>query len=834
MKVVVSIGGSVLAPDLEPERVRAYADVIESLAAERHRLGVVVGGGVVARDYITTARELGANEIQLDQLGIGVTRLNARLLIAALGDQAAPTPPETYEDAGAAFHRGDIPVMGGVAAAQTTDAVSAAVAEYVNADLLVYATSVPGVFSADPNEDPDATRYDSLTPSELVDIIADIGMSAGSNAPVDLLAAKIIERAGLPTIVLDGTDPQRVAAAIRDDEHEGTEIVPPGEKNASVDTDGGTDPDDTTASDERAGSDGSGSGTDPDDAESETAAADAVAESTADDPLDPALYDPYNVGRGGDRAFWVDAVADAIEATDPTDPIIIKGGVSPSGVPHIGHFNEILRSYFVAEVLRERGHEVRQVFTTDDRDPLRKIPRTLADLEWNVVNFGHDQVDSGAVGSSLGQPYTDIDDPFGCCDSYGQHFTNLLVDSANSLDVPIEFISNTDLYEEGVFEDVTRALLADRDHAREVIAKYQATVDDEYVPFTPQCSECGKLTGRVVDVDLEEGTVEYVCEDREAGDRTIDGCGHEGTATFREGKLPWRFEWPAQWTILGVDFEPFGKDHAEGSWPSGTDIALNVLDTTPPVPMVYEWFTLDGEALASSSGEIVTVDEVLELIEPEVLRYFFVKNPRKQRDFSVETLDQLVDEFDRFERIYFGEAEPADEDERELVERAYPLLVDEIDENRVRIPFTFAAVLGMTDDPKLREQMARREGHIPPDAVPSAVNDALDRVEKARAWAERTDNEYNYRLAEDLPDVDFDPATGDALDELADFIEDGHDPGEIQGEIYETAKRHDIDVGDFFAAGYRLFLDTDQGPRLGPFLAALDEEFVLQRLRREG
>jgi uridylate kinase len=226
MKIVVSIGGSVLAPDLEPERVRAYADVVQSLAEEGHQLGIVVGGGTVAREYITSARELGANEIQLDHLGIGVTRLNAQLLIAALGDRAAPTPPETYEEAGAAFHRGDIPVMGGVVAAQTTDAVSAALAEYVNADLLVYATSVPGVYSDDPNENPDATRHAELSPGELVDVIADIEMAAGSNAPVDLLAAKVIQRAGLRAIVLDGTDPQRVADAIRTDTHEGTEIVP--------------------------------------------------------------------------------------------------------------------------------------------------------------------------------------------------------------------------------------------------------------------------------------------------------------------------------------------------------------------------------------------------------------------------------------------------------------------------------------------------------------------------------------------------------------------------------------------------------------------------------
>ncbi|MFC6863805.1 lysine--tRNA ligase [Halomicroarcula sp. GCM10025817] len=542
--------------------------------------------------------------------------------------------------------------------------------------------------------------------------------------------------------------------------------------------------------------------------------------------------DPYEVGRGGRRAFWADSVADAVEARDSEDPIVVKGGVSPSGVPHIGHFNEIMRGYFVAEALRDRGHEVRQVFTADDKDRLRKVPRQLADLEWNVVGLG--EVDAGALGRNLGKPYTDIPDPFGCCDSYGAHFTNLLKKSAELVGVDVEFVSNTQLYADGEFEAVTRRVLERADRARDVLADYQNKVDEEYVPFVPQCEACGKLTEGVTDVDLEVGEVHYVCTDVEAGDQTIEGCGHEGAASLRDGKLPWRFEWPAQWEILGVDFEPFGKDHAEGSWPSGEDIAENVLDIQPPVPMVYEWFTLDGEPLSSSSGNVVTVDEVLDLLEPEVFKYFFVKTPRKQRDFSVEHVDQLVDEFDAFERVYFGEVDPHEDDERELAERAYPMVVDDPREERVRIPYTFAAVLGMTDDPDMREDIARKEGHIPDDAPEWAVEGALARVERARNWARRTGNEFDYELKRTaMPDADFDAATEAALDELADFVAEGHDGEEIQGEIYETAKRHDIDIGEFFAAGYRLLFDDTQGPQLGPFIAKLDREFVVARLRRE-
>jgi lysyl-tRNA synthetase class 1 len=588
--------------------------------------------------------------------------------------------------------------------------------------------------------------------------------------------------------------------------------------------------------------------------------------------------EPYAVGGGGPddgdhhHAFWADAVAEEVLARDPDDPIVVKGGVSPSGIPHLGNLNEVMRGYYVAEALRRRDRTVRQVFTADDRDPLRKLPRKLANLDGEVVGLG--EVDAGALGRNLGKPYTDVPDPFGCCDSYGDHFSTLVADAADRLGVPIEVVSNTDLYEDGTFEDVTRELLANGDRAREVLGEYQDKVDGDYVPFNPICANCGKVTETVTAVDADAGTVEYRCTDMEAGGETIEGCGHEGTATLRAGKLPWRFEWPAQWRVLGVDFEPFGKDHAEGSWPSGEDVARRVLGDEPPVPMVYEWFTLDGEPFSSSEGNVVLAGEVLDLVEPEVLRYFFAKDPRRGRDFSIENLDALVGEFDRVERAHYGE--PDADDRTAFAERAYPDVVrptvaamldagdgalavpgddepwsrpvvdaderadldDLIDagfDRRLRLPYTFAAVLGMTEDPDIRTDIARKEGHLPDDAPDWARQFALSRVGRARSWARRTGNEFDYDLKRaELPDVEFDAATGRALDELADVVAEGADGETIQGEFYEAAKRNDVDVGEFFAAGYRLFFDDEEGPQLGTFLGKLDREFVVRRLRREG
>jgi len=569
-------------------------------------------------------------------------------------------------------------------------------------------------------------------------------------------------------------------------------------------------------------------------------------------------------GEDTHRAFWAETVADSVEATDPEEPIVVKGGISPSGVPHLGNVNEITRGYFVAEALRERGYAVRQVFTTDDRDPLRSLPRTLATLDGELVDLG--EVDAGALGRNLGAPYTDIPDPFGCCDSYGDHFSSLIADSAARLGIPIEVVSTTDLYESGRMDDVVSRVLDRQDRVREVLGPHMEKVDDDYVPFNPICAECGVITETVTDVDIEAGTVTYRCTDIEAGGRTIEGCGHEGTATFREGKLPWRLEWPAQWQVLGVDFEPFGKDHAEGSWPSGSDLAEAVLDVDPPVPMVYEWFTLDGQPFSSSEGHVVMVHDVLELIEPEVLRSFFAKDPGRGRDFSIERLDLLVDEFDRVERLFYDE-ETAGEDEGARATAAYPPTIrptvaetfadelgnDPIDAltdpddrerfgelidrfgDRSRIPYTFAAVLGMFDDPDQKMVTAAKQGHLPQDAPTWAQGLSLRRISLASSWARRTDNEFNYELERaEMPDVAFDPATERALDDLADFVAEGHGGEAIQGEIFETAKRHDVDVGEFFTAGYRLLFDESEGPKLGPFLAKLDREFVVGRLRREG
>jgi len=223
MIFVYSLGGSILA-GRDAKSLQEYADALKQLAAE-HQIFVVVGGGKIAREYIEKARALGASEMFCDTIGIGATKLNSALLVAALGDSAPQEIPESYAQAARLAQPGKIVVMGGVAVGQTTDAVAALLAEYVHADKIIIATSVDGVYTADPEKDPAAKKLAVITPRALVRLAMETEMKAGSRSPVDPLAAKIIERSSIPTAIVLGSEIENLRKGALGG-HTGTEIRP--------------------------------------------------------------------------------------------------------------------------------------------------------------------------------------------------------------------------------------------------------------------------------------------------------------------------------------------------------------------------------------------------------------------------------------------------------------------------------------------------------------------------------------------------------------------------------------------------------------------------------
>jgi uridylate kinase len=221
--IVISLGGSILIPSLEKNRISSYVPVLKVIA-EHHRLFVVVGGGGAARDYIIAARNLGVDEGTSDEIGILVTRLNATLLIAALGDAAYPKVAESHSEAKKFAESHKIVVMGGITPGQTTDAVAAVLAERVRASVFINATSVNGIYDKDPNKHPGAKRFETLTPQQLLVVVSQIGLGAGSNNVLDIIAARIVERSHIPLVVLDGREPDNLSNAIFNGKFTGTVV----------------------------------------------------------------------------------------------------------------------------------------------------------------------------------------------------------------------------------------------------------------------------------------------------------------------------------------------------------------------------------------------------------------------------------------------------------------------------------------------------------------------------------------------------------------------------------------------------------------------------------
>lgn len=197
--IALSVGGSILD---DTGYIRKLASVLKKIS-KKNKLYIVAGGGKIARKYIDDCRKFGANESFLDDVGIDATRLNAKVLIAALGN-AYPKPAKDFDEAIIAGKSFPVVVMGGTHPGHTTDAVTAMLAERTNANKLIIATNVDYVYTADPKKYRDAEILKKLTADRLIEITSNTSSSAGSKSVIDPLGAKIIARSKIKTCVVNG------------------------------------------------------------------------------------------------------------------------------------------------------------------------------------------------------------------------------------------------------------------------------------------------------------------------------------------------------------------------------------------------------------------------------------------------------------------------------------------------------------------------------------------------------------------------------------------------------------------------------------------------------
>ena len=474
---------------------------------------------------------------------------------------------------------------------------------------------------------------------------------------------------------------------------------------------------------------------------------------------------------------WARRVADGLGE----GPHVVVTGISPSG--HIHNLREVLVAEAVANALRARGEPVRFVFHADTIDPLRKVapgvPESFREF------FGH----------SLSR----VPDPEGCHASYAEHFLVPFEEALHEMGVEIEVLRSHELYESGVYTDVTREAIEHTDELRDILQEASGRqMPGHWSPYLPRRTS-GLLTGaRVLEHLPEEHCVVFVDED-----------GFEETADYSkgEGKLGWRVELAARWKALGATFEPFGKDHTSrgGSTDTADRMSREVFHYPVPGRFEYEWNYIKGKgAMSSSAGIVLMPDEMLRIMPPNALRRMFLgRDPARALEMDPgEGFPRFMDEFN------------AEHGGIDVPFNHLALVAQTVGEN----VDAAAAMLergGYDDAARDRERLARDLSYArnwARDWAPDSMRVGLLDPEESREVAAGLDEEQREYLA------DISAKLGPEMDG------DG-----VQDLLYSTAVGRGLKPKRAFAAVYKVLLGKTSGPKAGPFVASLPPEEVRRR-----
>jgi lysyl-tRNA synthetase class 1 len=333
---------------------------------------------------------------------------------------------------------------------------------------------------------------------------------------------------------------------------------------------------------------------------------------------------------------WADLAAKrSLAANKDAEVYTCAAGITPSGVVHVGNFREIITVDLVVRALRDRGVEVRFIYSWDDFDVFRKVPKGMPQPEMLTEN--------------LRRSIAAVPDPYGEHDSYATHNIETLESSLAPLAIDPEFIRQSKRYQAGDYAEGMKKALEHTDTIRKILDAHRKTpLAESWLPLSGFCSKCGRDE---IDLNWEAGyEVDVHCR----------SCDHDETVDLREGgqlKLPWRVDWPMRWAEEGVLFEPGGKDHssAGGSYDTGCEIAKQVYDWEAPQYVAYDFIGTKGTGgkISSSAGGVITVATCLEVYQPELLRWIFASY-RPNTEFSISfDLDviKIYEDYDRAIRL---------------------------------------------------------------------------------------------------------------------------------------------------------------------------------------
>ncbi|OYW50038.1 MAG: lysine--tRNA ligase [Novosphingobium sp. 28-62-57] len=517
------------------------------------------------------------------------------------------------------------------------------------------------------------------------------------------------------------------------------------------------------------------------------------------------------------------------DASGELVPVLFETGYGPSGLPHIGTFQEVLRTTLVRrayEVLTG-GHPTRLVAFSDDMDGLRKVPD-------NVPN-------KALLDAHLGHPLSRIPDPFEKFESFAHHNNAMLRDFLDRFGFDYEFVSASDRYNAGGFDEALKNVLRNWQAIMDIMLP---TLREErrktYSPVLPVSPTTGEvLQGAVEVVDAETGIVRFTDSNGEVIEHTILGGW---------SKLQWKVDWAMRWVALGVDYEMCGKDLTDSVTQSGK--IARVLGGHRPEGLIYELFLDEkGEKISKSKGNGLTIEQWLEYGSEESLGFYLFREPKSAKSLHVGIIPRAVDEY-----WQFREKLPTQPVEQQLGNPVWHLLSANGKTDGSASTSSARADLGSDTTTAQPEPV---EGHpLPPgsgDKLAVTYGLLLNLVGVLGAQATR-EQVWSY-LANYVEDAD--PAAHPALDTLVtcalaynrDFIaptlqrrkpeagealalaaldeelagtSDDATAEELQNIVYEIGKDPHYgfeSLRDWFKCLYETLLGSSAGPRMGSFIA---------------
>ena len=506
---------------------------------------------------------------------------------------------------------------------------------------------------------------------------------------------------------------------------------------------------------------------------------------------------------------WLNSLVDEVVTRKPKGDILISSGVSPSGTYHLGTLREVLTAEVILRELKRRGRKAKHLHVVDDLDVFRKVP---VDVPEEFKKY-------------LGKPLCDVPAPDGSKRSYADFFLADLIEASKGLHLEMEIIRAHQKYRSGFLVSAIEKALTHTEQIKQILEKVSGRkLEENWSPV--QVIEEGYLKNRKF-LAINTDTKQLRYED-------VDGNPQSVSYEHGEVKLNWRIDWPARWWLLGIDVEPFGRDHATkgGSYDTGEVLAKDIFGISPPIPVPYHFINKTGDTkkMSKSAGDTITASQLLTILPAELVWFFVIRYaPDKQLFFDQgPTLMRLFDEF--------GEllAKPNKTDqEQQLVD----LCMQGVDKPTVsRVPFSHLVAsyqAALKDQQKTLEVIARTE-HA--KIVEEDKETILEELYFIDAWLKHgAPEDVKFELADKVDASQFSQQQKSYLKTLTEKIAQA--PEDADGEwfhksVYELETN--LEPKEKFVTLYQAIIGKNSGPRAGWFLSTLPRDWLIKRLNLEG